>query len=173
MELNAPAPDFLLPDLDGKLHRLGDYRGQIVVIVFWSAECGWSEQADSGLQNTSVPRWGTWAWKGRVVILRVASNANEADEMLRDASHARGVDLILKDSAAQVADLFEARTTPHCFVIDEKGILRYRGAFDDRTFRQPAATRFYLREAVEALLAGRLPELPETTPYGCTIVREI
>jgi len=167
MKINAPAPDFLLPDLAGHLHRLSSYQGQIVALVFWSAECGWSEQADSELRKTSE------AWQGRVFVLRVASNAPETDEMLREASRARGLDLILKDSAAQVADLYEAQTTPHCFVLDLNGILRYRGGFDDRSFRQRSATRFYLREAVEALLAGRLPEVPETAPYGCTIFREI
>lgn len=165
MNLNAPAPDFLLPDLDETLHRLSDYRGQIVVVNFWSAECPWSEQSDSEIQKTSE------AWRGRVFILRVASNAHETDEMLRDASHARGLDIILKDFAAQVADLYEAQTTPHCFVVDENGILRYRGAFDDRTFRKRTASRFYLREAVDALLAGRLPDAQETAPYGCTIAR--
>ena len=49
----------------------------------------------------------------------------------------------------------------------------YRGAFDDVTFRQRAATRSYLKDAVEALLAGRNPDLAETAPYGCTIVRHI
>src|SRR5512141_2137995 len=62
MNLNAPAPDFLLSDLDGQPHRLSDYRGQVVAVIFWSAECGWSEQADSELRKTSVPRWGTGAW---------------------------------------------------------------------------------------------------------------
>lgn len=111
------------------------------------------------------------AWKGRVFVLRVASNAHETDSMLQDAAQARKLDLILKDSAAQVADLYEAQTTPHCFVVDENGILRYRGAFDDRTFRNRIASRRYLREAVDALLLGRLPDVQETVPYGCTIVR--
>lgn len=165
MNLNAPAPDFLLPDLDGNIHHLSDYRDKIVVINFWSAECPWSEQSDSEIRMYSE------AWKGRVFILRVASNAHETDEMLRDASRARGLDIILKDSAARVADLYEAQTTPHCFVVDENGILRYRGGFDDRTFRKRTASRVYLREAVDALLAGRLPDVQETVPYGCTITR--
>jgi len=57
--------------------------------------------------------------------------------------------------------------------VDREGILRYRGAVDDITFRQRKATRFYLEEAVEALLDNRVPELQETPAYGCTIVREI
>jgi hypothetical protein len=59
------------------------------------------------------------------------------------------------------------------FVVDRDGILRYRGAVDDITFRQRQATRFFLREAVEALLAGRQPDVGETPAYGCAIVREI
>lgn len=167
MNLNAPAPDFSLPDLEGTLHRLSDYRGRVVVVNFWSAECPWSEQSDAELQQETA------AWSGRVVLLRVASNVNESDEQIRQAAHVRGLHLILKDTDASVADLYEAQTTPHCFVIDPEGFLRYRGAFDDRTFRKRTASRVYLREAVNAVLAGHLPEPQETHPYGCTIVRQV
>jgi hypothetical protein len=71
-----------------------------------------------------------------------------------------------------VADLYQALTTPHVFVIDRDGILRYAGAVDDVSFRQRRPTRFYLDEAVEALLDGQLPAVAETPAYGCTIVRE-
>ena len=71
----------------------------------------------------------------------------------------------------QVADLFGAQTTPHFFVLDQQGVLRYRGALDDVTFRQREPKNYYLHEAVQALLAGRLPEPAETPAYGCTIVR--
>ncbi len=55
-------------------------------------------------------------------------------------------------------------------VLDADGVLRYRGAFDDVTFRQRTPTRFYVKEAVEALLAGHLPDPAEAPPYGCTVV---
>jgi peroxiredoxin len=164
--INQPAPDFALPDLDGHLQRLSALRGKIIVVNFWSAECGWSEQSDLEIREYSE------AYPGRVVTLRVAANANEADEMLKDVSRARGLDIILKDSSAKVADLYAAQTTPQLFVVDEGGLLRYQGAPTDKTFRQRTATRFYLKEALEALLAGRLPEVAETLPYGCAIVRE-
>ena len=93
--------------------------------------------------------------------------------MVVDASQARRLPMVLLDAEHHVADVYEAVTTPHAFVVDRKGILRYRGAIDDVTFRQRKATRFYLEEAVEALLAGRTPELQETLAYGCTILREI
>ena len=162
--INEPAPDFVLPDLHGALHRLSAYQGQVVVINFWSAECPWSAESDSETGGR---------WQEGVVHLRVAANAHETEQMLWDASHARGLDIILKDVAAKVADLYAAQTTPHLFVVDRGGILRYQGAFSDRTFRKRTASTFYLADAVEALLAGRLPPVAETQPYGCTIVREV
>jgi len=71
-----------------------------------------------------------------------------------------------------VADLYAAQTTPHVFVIDRQGLLRYRGAVDDGTLRQRIPTRFFLEAVVGALLEGRLPPLTETPAYGCAIVRE-
>jgi hypothetical protein len=68
-------------------------------------------------------------------------------------------------------DAYEAQTTPHLFVVDASGILRYRGAFDDVTFRQRTPTKFYLRDAVSAVLENRLPDPAETAPFGCAIVR--
>ncbi len=164
MELNAPAPDFLLFDLDGVPHRLGDYRGKIVVVNFWSAECPWSERADRNLLEIlrQVP--------GRVAVLPVAANATEPDEMLRAALLQRGLDFVLRDSGGSLAAAWGAATTPHVFVVDSGGVLRYRGAVDDVTFRKRTPERFYVQEALEALLEGRLPAVQETSPYGCTIV---
>ncbi|MCJ7567453.1 MAG: hypothetical protein MUO58_07925, partial [Anaerolineales bacterium] len=84
--------------------------------------------------------------------------AREPGSVLRDAEHA-------------VADLYGAVTTPHFFVIDENGVLRYRGAPDDTSFRQREPTVYYLKDAMEALLNGREPNPAETAGYGCTIIR--
>ena len=70
----------------------------------------------------------------------------------------------------QVREAYGAQTTPHLFVVDADGILRYRGAFDDVTFRQRTPTKVYLREAVTAVMEGRLPAPAETAAYGCAIV---
>ncbi len=72
-----------------------------------------------------------------------------------------------------MADLYEAQTTPHAFVIDRQGVLRYAGAVDNVAFRQRTATRFYVEEAVEALLEGRQPPVSEQPPFGCAITRFI
>jgi len=165
LEINQPAPEFTLPDLNGRIHMLSDYRGRIVIVNFWSAECPHSERFDTDI-TACLAQWGA-----DVALLSVASNANEPEGMLAAAARRRKIPVVLRDADRSVADRYEAQTTPHVFLIDRQGILRYRGAVDDVSFRQREPTRFYLREAVEALLAGRLPEIADVQPFGCTIVR--
>ncbi|MCX6057592.1 MAG: redoxin domain-containing protein [Chloroflexi bacterium] len=167
MEINYPAPDFELPDLEGRPHRLSEYRGKIVIINFWSCECPHSARADTDIMSMFVQ------WRDDVVMLSIASNRSENVEALRNAANARNLPTVMLDALCFVADLYEAQTTPHVYVIDRDGILRYRGAVDDVTFRQRIPSRFFLREAVESLLEGRLPALTESPAYGCTIVREV
>jgi peroxiredoxin len=167
MQINQPAPDFKLPDLEGVLHTLCEYRGRIAVINFWSAECPHSERADRSTMACLV-QWGE-----DVKLLSIAANRNESVEMVTVAARVRRLPIVLLDTDHAIADLYEAVTTPHVFVVDREGILRYCGAVDDVTFRHRNATRFYLEEAVESLLASRVPELQETIAYGCAIVREI
>ena len=159
------APDFELPDLEGADHRRGECRGRVVVINFWSGECPHSARTDRELADLLK------GWGDAVILLTIASNANEPRELLRSAAAARGLSPVLHDSRQEVADLYGAATTPHLFVVDAQGILRYQGAFDDMTFRKRTPAHFYLRQAVEAVMEGRLPDLAETTPYGCTIMR--
>jgi peroxiredoxin len=165
LEINQTAPDFTLPDLNGRPFGLSSRRGGLVVLNFWSAECPWAARTDALLAE-----WKP-AWDGRVLIVPIASNINESPALLRETAAARGLDGLLVDAGHQVADLYAAETTPHIFVIDEAGRLRYQGGVDDVTFRQRQPTRFYLREALEALLHGQSPPLAQTPAYGCTILR--
>ncbi len=167
MEINRLAPDFGLPDLNGRTQRLRFFRGKLVIINFWSAECPHSERADRSTMSCIV-QWGQ-----DVVYLPIASNRNESAETVENAVNIRHLPIVLKDAEQRVADLYQAITTPHVFLIDREGILRYQGAVDNVTFRHKNAARFYLEEAVEALLEDRQPEITETPAYGCTIVREV
>jgi peroxiredoxin len=167
MQLNQPALDFELQDLQGKHHRLSDYRGKVVIINFWSADCPHSERTDHYLVSLLE------RWNGEVVLFSIAANRNESLQLVEMVAATRGLPRVLMDAEGRVADLYGAITTPHVFVLDREGILRYQGAVDNMTFRLREVTHFFLQEAVEALLAGSLPELAETPAYGCAIVREI
>lgn len=167
MQLNQPAPDFELPDLQGKFHKLCEYRGRIVILNFWSAECPHSARTDATILHLLEE------WDGEVELLPIAANRNESLQVVEEAAKARRIPKVLIDAQHVVADQYGAITTPHLFVLDRNGILRYRGAVDDVTFRRREASHFFLRDAVESLLKGKVPELSETPAYGCTIVREI
>jgi peroxiredoxin len=159
------APDFELPDITGRRHRLSDYRGQIVVIHFWSCACPHVERTDA-LMTAWSARWG----KG-VVVMGIAPNRGETPEAIAAAAGERGLAPMLVDEERRVADLYGAVTTPEVFVIDGAGRLRYRGAVDDCSLRQRVPKRFYLKEAVEALLEHGTPGVSDTQPYGCAIIR--
>ena len=159
------APDFELPDLDGILHRRSSLLGRILVINFWSADCPHSVRADKRLLELKSE------WGDRVAVWSVAANRQDRMEDLTRAAIEREVTPLLLDPDQAVANRYGALTTPHVFLIDARGILRYAGAPDDVTFGQPRPTRSYLGEAAAALLAGQDPPLTETPAFGCAIVR--
>jgi len=165
IENDRPAPSFELLDLQNARHSLSDQLGRITVLHFWSAECPWAERADQALLSI-LQQWGD-----RLDIWWIASNANEPPGLLRQTAAERNLPLVLVDEQQTIADLYGAQTTPHLFVIDAAGILRYQGALDDVTFRRRRPSQFYLRDALRALLAGQVPENSQTQPYGCIIVR--
>jgi peroxiredoxin len=163
--IGKPVPTFTLDDLNGVSHSLGGWRHRVTILNFWSAECPWTERTDRELLSYLAD------WGEAVYLVPIAANKNEPLAMLKQAAAQRGLPLVLHDNEQRVADLYGAETTPHLFVVDIAGLLRYQGALDDVTFRQRTPTQAYLRQAVEALLGGRTPN-PEITPaYGCTIVR--
>jgi thiol-disulfide isomerase/thioredoxin len=166
MELNQPASDFELADIDGDLHKLSDYRGRVAIVNFWSCECPHVVRTDRLLMALSA------TWRDSLALLSIASNRIESLADIAASARARGLPIVLHDAQHVVADLYAAQTTPEVFLVDRGGILRYRGAVDDVDFRQHTPTRFLLQEAVEALLAGKLPAVAETRSYGCAIVRE-
>jgi peroxiredoxin len=161
------APDFRLADLDGQGHSLETARGQILVLNFWSAECEWSRRTDPSVlaavagMDDSVRLWA------------VACNQGEGVEELRQAAVQAGLPVVLLDRDQRVADAYGAAATPHVFVIDTQGVLRYAGAPDDSTFRKPVPEHTFLKEAISALVSGREPPTRQTLARGCAIVRRV
>jgi hypothetical protein len=90
----------------------------------------------------------------RVAVRWVAPNANEDDTRLRQVACERRFDPVLREVGHAVAARYGASTTPHVFVIDERGVLRYAGGPDDVSLRQRAPTRGHMAGAVQALRPG-------------------
>jgi len=135
-EINQPAPAFELPNLNGRLESPGMYRGRIVIVNFWSCECAHSERTDRSLGAACVQ------WGDEVVLLNVAPNTNETPEAIRETAASRHLSTVLLDTGNVAADIYGVEITPHVFVIDRQGILRYQGPVDDVAYRQRTPTRF-------------------------------
>ncbi len=163
--IGSPAPNFELEDLEGERHSPRDEFGSILVLNFWSAECVHSQRADEEFEDLAKE------WGEGVAFWCIASNENEDDELIRNAAAKNKFDRLLRDQHLAVADAYGAITTPHVFVIDEQGVLRYSGAFNDVSLRQRTPTRNYLREAVKAVQNGLVPDQSEIAPFGCAIIR--
>jgi thiol-disulfide isomerase/thioredoxin len=168
-QVGATVPgDVSFKDIDGKEHRLADYRGKVVFIHFWSIVCPTEKVAEP----KCIDLQKTYADKG---VVQIAINANQKEladapsyANLRDHVKAAGVNfLVAVDPGNKVTDQFGAQTTPHAFVIDKEGVLRYQGALDDdpKGAKGAQATP-YVRNAIDALLAGQPVPLDNSKPYG-------
>jgi thioredoxin-related protein len=165
MKISTALPQITLKDIHGRDWTSTSALGKILILNFWSAECPLSKSIDEQLLSQLN------TWEDRVTYAVVAANTNETLEQLQTAAQFRRIPQVLLDEKQALANQLGAQTTPHFFVFDGEGLLRYQGGFDDTSFRQRTATRLPLVEAVNALLAGREVEISESQPFGCTIVR--
>lgn len=178
LEIGATVPETVrLLDFEGKPTSFKDLRGKVVMIHFWSDRCPAEKHADP----VFLAMEKRYAENKDVVLLGIASNQNELGAKPEDgADFSKHYDslrkkrdqvgykhTILADHGNAVSDLFAAKSTPHCFVVDAKGVLQYAGALDDDLpgKKGDQATN-YVVNAAEALLAGKKPEVQATKPYG-------
>ncbi|MGH2912913.1 MAG: thioredoxin family protein [Solirubrobacteraceae bacterium] len=167
-EIGHPAPSFALPDTEGRTHEPGT--GSVTVVVFTCNHCPYALAWHDRLGVVATD----YADRG---VRMLAINPNDAARYPRDSVEAMrervrqgdfdGVPY-LRDESQDVAREYDAKTTPDVFVIDAKGILRYRGA-PDGDYENPAQNAAYLRDALDAVLDGSDPDPAETTPVGCSI----
>jgi peroxiredoxin len=174
--VGEPAPDFTGVDTQGKTHRLADYRGKTVVLEWTNHDCPYVRK-HYGAGNLQEQQREAAA-QG-VIWLSVISSAPgqqghvspaEADELTRSrkaAPHA-----VLLDPEGRIGRAYEAKTTPHLYIIDEAGKLVYMGGIDSLATADPAdipkATQ-YVRVALKERAAGQPISAPVTRPYGCSV----
>jgi thiol-disulfide isomerase/thioredoxin len=166
-----------LTDLDGKTMTFKDLREKVVLIHFWSKDCPFEVVADPKVAALEK----SWKDKKDVVVLAINANSTEigdappADGYKAIKEHLKQKGLTSKvyvDHGNKLADLFGARSTPHCFVLDRKGTLVYEGGLDDDPKGDKGeAAKQYARDAVEAVLAGKEVTVKQSKPYGCSIKR--
>jgi peroxiredoxin len=175
-QIGQPAPDFAAVDSKGGSIRLSEYLGKTVVLEWTNADCPYTRKhyASGNMQAVQA-----LAQKNGIVWLTVISSApgkqgyvnGAAADALTQSRNAVPAAVLL-DPSGTVARLYAAKTTPHMFVIDKDGALRYMGGMDSiATTNEADVARAepYLKEAMLAVAEGNPVTRPVTKPYGCSI----
>lgn len=162
---------FSLKGTDGKLHRPEDYVGATVLgIIFTCNHCPYAQAWETRL----IEAQRAYAGRG-VQLLLINSNdprkvPDDSFEQMQRRVAAKAYPFpYLVDETQEVAKAYGATRTPEIFLFDRDRVLRYHGAPDDNYEDPQAVQHPYLREAIDALLAGGIPPVPDTRPIGCTI----
>lgn len=172
----AEAPAFTLTDTNGNEHSLSDFKGKVVVLEWFNHGCPfvvkhYKEGHMQALQQTYTDKGVVW--------LAICSSAEgkqgyESADGHNKTAEAKGTNAtaILMDADGKVGRAYDARTTPHMYVIDTEGQLVYQGAIDDKRSTNPAdiaTSKNYVKAALDAVLAGEEVEVSSTVAYGCTV----
>ncbi|HEX4150841.1 MAG TPA: redoxin domain-containing protein [Steroidobacteraceae bacterium] len=175
-EVGRPAPDFNATDSDGHVRRLSEFRGKTVVLEWTNADCPYTRKHYSSGNMQSLQEL---ARERGVVWLSVISSAPgkqgyadgpQADELSR-SRHAVPMAVLL-DPSGTLGRLYRAKTTPHMFVVDAKGELRYMGGIDSIATADVGDIKNaepYFKEALLAVLDDKPVAHPVTRPYGCSV----
>ena len=164
------APEFALPVAGGSDRvSLARERAshEATVVMFISTRCPVSNAYDERMEDLAK-RYGP---KG-VRFIGINSNVNEPPAEI--AAHAREHGFtfpVVKDDRSRTADAYGAQHTPEIFVVDRDGVVRYHGRIDENRDDPGAVRSPDLKNALDALLAGRAVAVPATKAFGCSIKR--
>ncbi len=169
------APNFTLVDENGESHTLSDYRGQTVVLEWFNIPCPYvvrhyeAQTFSNLIEEFHDETELTW-----LAIDTTWDNTPEDTlEWKAETAEIRDHDYpVLQDPSGEVGRLYNARTTPHMFVIDEDGILQYMGGIDDDKRGREDEPTNYVHGALTSMIAGEEVDPSEAEPYGCTVKYE-
>ena len=171
--VGQPAPDFTLPAADGSTVKLSDFKGKRVVLEWFNPECPFVKAAhgEGALKDLAARTTATG-----VVWLAINSGGpgkqGHGAEVNKQAAATWSLTHpILLDETGAVGHAYGASNTPHLYVIDERGLLAYRGALDNAPMGEAeGGTRVaHFEDALAALAAGKPITTPETRAWGCSV----
>lgn len=180
MELGAPAPDFTLPGVDGKDWSLSDFDdSKALAVIFTCNHCPTAQYYEERIKQL-VADYGDKSF----ALVAISPNDPESvrlDELgwavrgdtfeeMKDHAKERDFNFpyLYDGDTEEVSRQYGPLVTPHAFLFDEERKLRYVGAIDDSE-RPQHVTTHYLRDAIDAVLADKQPEVAQTKVVGCTV----
>jgi len=175
-KINEAAPDFKLTDSKGKIHSLSNYKGKWVVMEWVNFDCPFvRKHYDSGNMQSLQKKY----LEKDVIWLSICSSADgkqgffagsELNDKLKEEKIANTAYLI--DDEGSVGKLYGAKTTPHMFIIDPKGLLVYAGGIDDKKstkVKDIEGAKNYVAMNLDAGLAGKPLPVRTSPSYGCSV----
>ena len=175
-EVGTAALEFKAVDTYGKTHSLNQYRGKWVVLEWLNHGCPYvRKHYDNNVMQALQKKY---AAKG-VVWLSIVSSApgkqgHYSNEKANDLTKEKGAapHAVLIDESGKVGRLYDARTTPHMFVINPEGTLVYMGGIDDKPSTRASDfkdARPHVDVALQEAMAGKPVSVPSSQPYGCSV----
>ena len=174
--LGSPAPQFKGIDSNGNKVSLSDFQGKIVILEWTNHDCPYvrRQYMTGNMQMVQVK-----ARDMGVVWITVISSApgtqgyvNKRQANKLTSSRKALPSHVVMDPSGVIGKLYGARTTPHMYILDKKGILVYKGAIDDKPTswgKIDAKTKNYVLDALTELMAGNIITHAATQPYGCSV----
>ena len=180
LPLGSPAPAFSLLGVDGRVHALKDFaKAKILVVVFTCNHCPTAQYYEERLKQLATD----YKDKGAAVVAIMPNDPKSVrlDELgwsdlsdtfeemkIRARDNHFNYPYLYDGDSESVSRAYGPVATPHVFVFDAARKLRYAGAIDDSE-RVQHVKRHYLRDALDAILTGRDPEVEKTKVVGCSV----
>ena len=170
------APDFTATDTNGRAHKLSEYAGKFVVLEWTNRGCPYTlKHYDSGNMQRLQKEWTA---RGVVWLTVISSapgkqgyvTAAEENTYLKQINGSPTA--VLLDPTGALGHLYDAKTTPHMFIINPQGTLIYNGAIDDHASTDAADipnSKNYVSLALSEALGGKPVSEPTSRPYGCSV----
>jgi len=170
LPLGTVAPDFSLPDTDGKTVKLADHKGKPLLVMFICNHCPFVKHVADELARLGRD----YAAKAAIVAISsndVTSHPDDSPEKMKAEKKARGYTFAyLFDETQRVARAYNAACTPDFFLFDKQHKLVYRGQLDgSRPGNEIKNDGKDLRAALDAVIAGKSPDEKQTPSIGCNI----
>jgi hypothetical protein len=174
--VGQPAPEFAVADTSGRMRRLDEFKGKIVVLEWTSSSCPFTAAHYTNGVMQALQKWATD--RGVIWLSVLSTDPSHTDYLppaeaeAYDRKRGGAPTALLMDQNGIMGHAYGARTTPGMFVISATGVVVYEGAIDDHPSYDPAVvlkSHNLVRAALEDIAAGRPVAIPSTQPYGCAV----
>ena len=176
VKVGEAAPDFTATDSNGKTQHPADLKGKYVVLEWHNQGCPFTKKHyESGNMQRLQKEWTAKGVAWFTVISSAPGTqgyvtASEENDYVKKVNASPTA--VLLDPDGTVGHLYAAKTTPHMYIIDPKGVLIYNGAIDDHPTPNPGdipSSRNYVTSALQEAMAGKPVSEAATRPYGCSV----